>query len=102
MKLISMKYTPAEQKEETAELSAPEASKYPWGLELCLDDEQLKKLNLSSPQGEYTLLAKVKVTRTSSNTDDKGESESSANMQITEMALSPVITDAADKLWPGK
>lgn len=102
MKLISMKRTPDEQKEDMPTPLAGPGEPYPYGLRLSLCDEELKKLGVTQPQGDYTLVAKVNVVRTSTSTDEKGETDTYADLQITEMVLAPVVADPAEKLWPSK
>ena len=46
-KMIDMSYTPAEQREEANESSTPENPKYPWGLQIRLEREEIVKLGLT-------------------------------------------------------
>lgn len=90
-KLVDMKYTKAEAKEEAAEYtptgSGPE---YPWGLQIRLEDEELKKLGISSlPDvgAEMTLTVNVKVTGVNESQYASGKSDRCVSLQITEMGM---------------
>ena len=91
-KLVDMKYTAAEKKEESKEMSAPVGSNmpdYPWGLCLDLNDESLKKLGISTlPEvgDEYHLIGVAKVTRLSSSASET-YSEDSMSLQICFLQL---------------
>lgn len=91
MKLVSMKNTPKELAEEKKEMATPgyEMPEYPYGLNICLSEESIAKLDLAElPQAgdELLITAKVKVSRVSSVDTDRGL-ERGLDLQITEMNL---------------
>lgn len=102
-KLVSMKLEKKERAEYRPSL-AEDGPLYPWGLNLNLDDETIKKLGLEAlPEaGEQMLLvAKVKVTGTSSNDSADGKRQS-VSLQITEMCLEDGGEKVdAEKLYQG-
>lgn len=106
MKLVSMKTTPKEAKEEAAEAigAASTQPEYPYGLSISLDDEALQKLGITSPPAlgaKMTLTAQVEVCSASSyktQTDD----ETNVTLQITDMALDTGGPSAADRLYGKK
>lgn len=92
MALVSMKNTPADIKEEQAELTTnPEVPAYPWGLCVDLCDESLQKLGMTDlpPVGtKMKLTALVEVTTVSQYQNSDG-AESRLSLQITDMQLDP-------------
>ncbi|KOE25749.1 capsid staple protein [Burkholderia multivorans] len=95
MNLVSMKLTPAEAKSESGiAQTAPDAGDqpaYPYGLSICLDDEALAKLGLSSLPDvgtPMTLMARVEVCSKSQYQNQQG-TDTSLSLQITDMALAP-------------
>lgn len=90
-KLVDMKYTKAEAKEEAAEYAVgSNAPEYPWGLQIRLEDEELKKLGVSSLPDvgeEMTLTVTVKVTSVSENQYASGKTDRCVSLQITEMGM---------------
>lgn len=104
-KLVSMKLEKKERAEYKPSL-AEDGPVYPWGLNITLDDEALEKLGIETlPEaGEQLLLiAKVKVTGTSSNDSAEGGKRQSVSLQIVEMCLEDggEKVDAAGKLYQG-
>lgn len=83
-------------KEEAAEYSgatpsADNAPKYPYGLCLCLNDDAMKKLGLTTLPAVGTkmnLTAVVVVTSVGSSQQQDGDAEVRADLQITDMELS--------------
>lgn len=97
MKLISMKTKPAKTlrgASKVAEMSEPDQPRYPWGLEVSLNNESINKLgiDLENTQAEDTVyfVAQAKVTRVSSseNTeyDGKVRKNREIGLQIQKMA----------------
>lgn len=94
MAMVDMTLSKEEAKEESGCI-APDGDmpRYPYGLSLCLDDETLQKLGITTLPAigaEMTLNARVKITsvRSRETQDEKGnESESSVDMQITAMEV---------------
>lgn len=98
-KLVDMAYTKAEIKEEAKETKFPgEPSKYPWGLQIRLEDEELKKLGVTDlPQvgGEMHLAVIAKVTGVSENTMADGDYDCCVTLQITMMQV--VMQESAEE-----
>lgn len=89
--LVSMKLSAADKKARETELTKPyEPDPYPWGLSIDLDTTTLDKLGVKdlSVGQELELVAKVRVRSASSSEYEGGESNRSACLQITDMALS--------------
>lgn len=106
MKLVSMKTTPKEAKEEAAEAigSASTQPEYPYGLSISLDDAALKKLGIASAPAlgaKMMLTAQVEVCAASSYATQK-DSETNVTLQITDMALEGAGPSAADRLYSKK
>ena len=106
MKLVSMKLSPKEAKAELMP-STKEGPRYPWGLQLNLDDEILTKLGISKlPEvGEtYPLSAKCEVTSVSASDTQGGGMRRSLSLQITELApfAQDEKKDPKDVLYKGE
>ena len=100
MNLVSMKNKPKKtlrkaNKAITAYGGPPDEPSYPWGLEVELNNDSIKKLKLDmenlSAGDEVYFLAKAKINRLSVNENinmgtGKTEDNSSVSMQITNMA----------------
>lgn len=109
--MINMAMTAAEAQEEygTPVTAAPsELPKYPYGLELSLDDETMKKLGITElPDVNYVmkLTAMVTVTNIGSSQSQGGEPEQRMSLQITDMQLdAPMRSNAeiAAALYPNQ
>lgn len=88
--MVNMKMSAEEAKEYAGAVSPSQAPEYPYGLCIDLDDDALSKLGLAQlPEvgAEMTMMAKVIVTRVSSNKTQAGETESCVGLQITDMEL---------------
>lgn len=90
MALVNMQQTAEEAKESNAccEPVSPDAPRYPWGLELNLDEGTLAKLGITAPPAVGTTMmitAKVVVTSASQYQRQGGEKESSSCWQITDL-----------------
>jgi hypothetical protein len=88
--MINMKHSKDEAKQYT-EASPMDEPQYPYGLCLSLHDDELKKLGITSLPAvgaEMTINAKVFVKSTSAYNTQKGESEMSMDLQITDMEIS--------------
>lgn len=98
--LINMQMSAEEAKEET-QPSVAEAPKYPWGLNIRLDDDAMAKLGLSTLEvgSEVMIVAKAKCTSCSSREVQGGDSESSCELQITDMSVA-ASSSAEDALYP--
>lgn len=96
--LVSMKRSPAEKKaeEKTYLESSPESESYPWGLRLNLSETELDKLGIGALKVGDTLRmeARVRICSASEYQSEGGGQRRSAELLITDMALS---TDAGEK-----
>lgn len=90
MKMVSMKLDKKDVKKEMAEHSISDMPEYPYGLNIRLDDESIKKLGISElPEvgSDMVVLAKVKVEEVSSRDSLNGNENTSISLQITDMSL---------------
>lgn len=108
MKLQSMKLSKSDverQQEKWSKPPAQDADRYPYGLELHLDNDVLEKLNLGElPEvgSTMTLMATVKVTTVSSRDEVDGDKRNNVSLQITAMGLESDKADntkKAEKLY---
>lgn len=93
-KMADMKISDKERKEmyvgPTAPSSMQKGPKYPWGLEIRLDDEALKKLGLDElPDAgvECTLIAIGRVTETSQRENADGKKSRNVTIQIEKLSV---------------
>jgi hypothetical protein len=106
MAMVNMQMSAEEAKEQT-EPTAADAPKYPYGLELRLDDDALAKLGLTQPPAvgtKLTIHCAVEVTSASSYQTQGQEAEASSCWQITDMEIRPAAStsaNAAGLLYPG-
>lgn len=87
MAIVDMALTAAEAKETMYSSDPSEAPKYPYGLNLDLNDDTLKKLGIGKlPQvgDEVAITAVAKVTRISAY-DEQGGTEQCLSLQIVGM-----------------
>lgn len=106
--LINMQQTAAEAKEYT-EPSIADAPKYPWGLCITLSNDSLKKLGVKAMPAAgtvVTIVAKAEVAGTRETQTQGGETESSMDLQITDMQVDGLDVDvlgrAAEMLYGKK
>lgn len=102
MALVSMKMDKEEAKESTQPVES-DAPKYPYGLELRLDDKALEKMGITKPPevgASMTITAKVVVTSASSYQTQGGEAEASSCWQITDMEVAGNKNTDAKTLYP--
>ena len=104
LKLISMRLAPAQADDYKIPDAIANEPAFPWGLCLTLNNDSLKKLGIPLPdiENSYTLVATVVVVRTSASKSQDGDTNLSADLQITDMRLidQNVAPDQAGKLWP--
>ena len=91
-KLVSMKRSAEDKREDKLEHSPIEAMApdYPYGLCLHLDKDELDKLGMSKLPAigtVMTLAGKVKVTRVSQSAVEGSEEYTSVDFQITDLAI---------------
>lgn len=103
--LISMETSPQEA-QEYANPTAAEAPKYPWGLEICLNDDSLDKLGVKALPAvgtEVTIVAKATVSGTRENATEGEGTRASMDLQITDMQIDGLDKDlfnrAAEMLY---
>lgn len=105
MKLINMKMSAEEASGYSGGSVMADVPKYPYGLQICLDDDALEKVGLYKdlPRvGEsFMVLCKVDVVGVNERESMGGEVESSVNLQITDMAIEKPFesNDAENKLY---
>lgn len=104
--LINMEKPRAKEKDASPEPG--DAPRYPYGLQLHLDDEALEKLGLKAlprVQDKLRLVAQVSVVSVNEyeSTDSDGVTRS-VDLQITDMALDaePESKSLADRLYKDK
>lgn len=93
-KLVSMKLSPKEGAKFAEAMTDPKPPEFPFGLEISLGEEQIKKMGISTlpaSDTEMTLVAKVVVTSATDRTTDRQGEEKKKDrrieLQITEMSL---------------
>lgn len=104
VKMMDMAKTPEEVSEETREYSSPMpiesvVNRYPYGLCISLDEDSLKKLNLTeSPDvGDMIhLFAMARVTSMSQNEKSDGTVCQRVELQITHLGLEDEDDEAAE------
>lgn len=89
MKLVSLKLKPKKRLRKSMEVtSVPSEPKYPWGSELNLEDEAIKKIGIdienTKADDEVYFVARGKVTNLSMR-DNLGGKQHSMSVQITDM-----------------
>ena len=103
MKMRSMALSKKEAKESrpvaTSDSNGP---RYPYGLEIRLDNESLTKLGMSLPKvGEYVKIrAEACVTSVSENESKGGKAQRSVSLQIERLAVDDepqTMEEAVDK-----
>lgn len=89
MKLVSMKLSKAEAKADMGLPKPAEGPRYPYGLELRLDGDQLDKLAFEPEVGtEVTIAAKGIVTAYRESQRQGRDPDCSAEIQITDLGVS--------------
>lgn len=108
MALVNMQQSAEEAKEDSGVADPSDAPRYPYGLELSLDEESLAKLGMTAPPAVgtvFNITAKVVVTRSASYHTQGKETESSSSWQITDMECGTSATSkqdaAANSLYGG-
>lgn len=101
MELISVKQN--RDVDSDLEIASPN-DEYPWGLSLHLETEIIDKLKAGELNSGDTVrieaVAFVSQKTVSSRADDEGSPEhKNMNIQITDMALTPITRDLAEKLY---
>lgn len=104
--LISMENTPQEALQQVGMTPASDAPKYPWGLEINLNDDSLDKLGVKALPAvgtEVTIVAKATVSSTSERATEGEGACASMCLQITDMQLDGLDADlfgrAAEMLY---
>jgi hypothetical protein len=97
-KMVDMRRSPDVEKEAAPEPVAMDAPAYPYGLSICLGNEELEKLDLdpSCEVGDtIDLRAFAKVTSVSMN-DYGGKPQHRIELQITQLAVENEDDEAPD------
>lgn len=94
VKLVSMKRTPEDKREDMGEPPSIEAiaPDYPWGLCINMDYDELEKLgmkDLPAVGSEFGMHVKVRVTRCQQSAVEGHDEEKSCSLQIIEAAVVP-------------
>lgn len=100
-----MKMSESEQKAYASPTLMGGEPLYPWGLQITLDDEALKKLGIKDlPKLDEVLeiRCKAQVTGLHSRKEGNEGDDSCVNLQITEMEIVERDQDTATKLYGEK
>lgn len=100
--MVNMKMDPEKQKEYSQPAIAYEAPKYPYGLQINLDTESLKKLGITDlPEVGTVMILKAKVEVCSTSKNERADSEPCLCMglQVTDMELGAGKKDTAKTLY---
>lgn len=100
--MISTQMSAEEAKEYSGTPEPGDMPKYSYGTMLCLDDELIERLGIKAPPTvgtEFTLTARCVVVGTSQRQQQSGDSESSLDLQITEMDLKAPTKGDADVFY---
>jgi hypothetical protein len=106
MKLVDVKRTKADKKEEQESYEVADSSEdYPWGLSIRLDNSTIQKLGLGDLDADETVrvYAEAFVSEDSANKKN-GKTVRSMTLQITRLAVaqSEKDEDKADALYGSK
>lgn len=94
--LINMENTASEAAEQVGAPAAYDAPKYPWGLEINLNDDSLDKLGVKTLPAvgtEVTIVAKATVSSTSERSTESDGACASMSLQITDMQVDGLDAD---------
>jgi len=100
IKMQDMGKTPDEAKEDMGPLDVPSVTnRYPYGLCISLDEDQLKKLDLEKPDvGDMIhLFAMARVTSVSENEKSDGSKCCRVELQITHLGLEDENDEGAEE-----
>jgi hypothetical protein len=93
MALTNMKIKKKKVRNEAMALPDENRERYPYGLEVSLNDESLRKLGLDvkdyDVKENLKLVCKAKITRLSSNENLEGE-DNHMSLQITDLSVTPM------------
>jgi hypothetical protein len=90
--MVNMKLSSEKAAEMYGETMSSEAPKYPYGLQISLDEEALEKLGMPGlPEVGMTmsLVARVEVVSTSKRDTQEDGEERCLSLQITDLELGP-------------
>ena len=88
--MVSMRNTPKEDKESEVGIPCLAKEEYPWGLQVTLNTEQLKKLDLPNDceVGDMIhMFSMCKIISKSSRTKLDGERDDCITLQITDISV---------------
>lgn len=99
--LVSMKMSKEEVKEQ-ASPSSDSLPQYSWGLSIHLDDDALEKLGIGDGLkvgDKVSVIAKATVEASSSHKSLLGDSESSVDLQLTDMEIGNASSKVTETLY---
>lgn len=97
--MVDMKMSKEEAKEQSSP-SVNEGPRYPWGLQISLDDDACTKLGIGDDVNvgdEVTFSAKATVTSKSGYQTMVGDAETTVGLQITDMEVGAAETSKKTK-----
>ena len=91
-KMVDMKISKAEKKRSQNDImpaSLSSGERYPYGLQIRLDNDSMKKLGIELPEvgEEVTVYAKADITEASANETSEGGKRLSCTLQITRLQI---------------
>lgn len=90
MALIDMKRTKKETRDSQPK-AVPAKEEYPWGLQITLETEELKRLGVTAgnfkPKESIPLSCTAKVTGVSASANEEGKNNESVSLQIIKLDI---------------
>jgi hypothetical protein len=102
MKMVNMKMGKGESNTLLGESPSKDSPAYPYGLNIELNEDSLKKLKLDDlPEAgeEMYIHAKVSVVRSSITDTKEGGKQRSVSLQITDLCLGEEKDETAEKMY---
>ena len=92
--LVDMKLTKKEAKDNEV---APESPRYPYGIQISLDDEELKKLNFDSlpDVGDEFIVVGVGPVTSVRQSEREAGSDRSISIQLQKLEVGPAVRGGA-------
>ena len=94
--LVDMKLSKKEAKHEVA-CESPKGPRYPYGLQISLDDESLKKLGFDSlpDVGDEFIIVGVGPVTSVHEREDEGGTDRNFSVQLEKLEIGPAVAGAA-------